>query len=155
MSVVEPQPAVPKPKLRWYYIRLIPLLAFITVFGWVAVKMQRAKQQRGAVTAVRVMHGHVEYDWERVPKPGGEEEENEVEPGDPPGPDWLRNLMGIDFFSAVVYVTLDGPDVTDVGLKRLKGLIKLRRLDLHNTKVTDEGVRELQAALPNCEIYKQ
>ncbi len=42
--------------------------------------------------------------------------------------------------------------VTDRGLKELKELNNLVTLELAGTKVTDEGIMELQAALPNCKI---
>lgn len=43
-------------------------------------------------------------------------------------------------------------DVSDAGLEHLKGLTALRTLDVIFTKVTSRGVRELNAALPNCKI---
>jgi hypothetical protein len=42
--------------------------------------------------------------------------------------------------------------VTDAGLEHIKGLTRLRNLSLKDTRVSDEGVKELQEALPNCEI---
>jgi len=39
-----------------------------------------------------------------------------------------------------------------VGLVHLKGLTKLRELDLNVTQITDAGVGELKKALPNCQI---
>ena len=44
--------------------------------------------------------------------------------------------------------------VTDagLGLDHLKGLDPLQELRLRNTKVTDEGVKKLQQALPKCQI---
>ena len=42
--------------------------------------------------------------------------------------------------------------VTDAGLVHLKGMTDLRSLDLRNTEVTAEGVKALQAALPECRI---
>ena len=42
--------------------------------------------------------------------------------------------------------------VTDAGLKELAVLTKLTSLDLSQTKVTADGVKELQKALPKCKI---
>ena len=42
--------------------------------------------------------------------------------------------------------------VTDAELVHLKDLTKLRILYLSETKVTDDGVKEPQQALPNCDI---
>jgi len=36
----------------------------------------------------------------------------------------------------------------------LKGLTSLKSIALAETQVTDEGVAELQKALPNCQITK-
>ena len=40
----------------------------------------------------------------------------------------------------------------DAALKHLKGLTSLRQPDLRGAHVTDEGVKRLQQALPNCTI---
>ncbi|MCH8047578.1 MAG: hypothetical protein IID44_28110 [Planctomycetes bacterium] len=49
---------------------------------------------------------------------------------------------------------LSGTNVTDAGLQHLKGLKNLRELFLDETDVTDEGVKELQRALPTCRIRR-
>ena len=49
-------------------------------------------------------------------------------------------------------LNLYGTAVTDAGLEQLKGLKHLRSLYLWQTKVTPEGVKALQAALPGCDI---
>ena len=55
----------------------------------------------------------------------------------------LANLQRLD---------LRGSHVTDSGLQHLEGLASLHALYLNNTKVTAEGVKRLQQALPDCEI---
>jgi len=50
---------------------------------------------------------------------------------------------------------LDNTQVTDAGLKHLKGLTNLQFLHLDGTQVTRRGVKELNKALPNCHIWWQ
>jgi hypothetical protein len=52
----------------------------------------------------------------------------------------------------VVSVYFNYTKVTDAGLVHLKGLAKLEGLDLTGTKVTDEGVKKLQEALPDSPL---
>lgn len=42
--------------------------------------------------------------------------------------------------------------VSNAGLSHLKGKLRLRRLVLYDTGITESGIAELQWALPNCEI---
>ena len=44
--------------------------------------------------------------------------------------------------------------VTDVGLGHLRGLKRLKYLNLEGTGVTDAGVQELRKALPNAKIVR-
>ena len=47
---------------------------------------------------------------------------------------------------------LDGTKVTDAGLEHLTNMNRLEWLILKRTRVTDEGVKKLQQALPKCQI---
>ena len=47
-----------------------------------------------------------------------------------------------------------GPKVTYAGLVHLKGLTSLQTLSLSGSKVSEAGVKDLQAALPKCKITK-
>ena len=85
----------------------------------------------------------------------------------PPGPEWLRERLGVDYFSSVVgadmFYATDADleclvrlpnlrrlylersiDVTDAGLKHLEGFKDLKLLVLDDAdQVTDEGLRSL------------
>ena len=54
----------------------------------------------------------------------------------------------------VIGVNLAGTKVTDAGLKELKDLKQLTYLQLGHTGVTDDGVADLQKALPGCKISR-
>ena len=55
----------------------------------------------------------------------------------------------------VTWVNFYGTQVTDAGLKELKDLKQLTSLYLPNTdQVTDDGVADLQKALPGCKISR-
>jgi len=43
--------------------------------------------------------------------------------------------------------------ITDGGLVHLEDLPKLESLFVFQTQVTDEGVKKLQQALPNCKVH--
>ena len=69
----------------------------------------------------------------------------------------IKELEGrIEFEEgSVIMVDLGNTQVTDAGLVHLRGLTRVKSLNLHNTQVTDEGVKKLQQALPNCRVYRQ
>ena len=62
----------------------------------------------------------------------------------PPGPEWLRNLLGVDLFSEVVRVSLYDTWIKDDGLDHLKSLGHLNELNLSNTQVTDAGMKYIE-----------
>jgi hypothetical protein len=80
-----------KPKRRFLQFSLRTLLVVMLIvcvtLGW---KVNKAKRQREAVAWVQESGGSVSYGYEfddarkRVPNP------------QPPGPKWLRELLGID-----------------------------------------------------------
>jgi hypothetical protein len=66
-----------------------------------------------------------------------------------PGDDDLACLNGL---RKLEYLYLDGSPVSDAGLKHLHAIKTLRSVSLSNTKVTQQGIDELQRQLPDATI---
>ena len=103
------------------------MLIACAVFGW---KVQSARAQRESVNWIEKTDGHVIYSHMlgeygqilRNPKA--------------PGPEWLRNVLGIDFFDDVVVAYVNGKEkVSDV--TPLTKLLELEILDLSNTNISN------------------
>ncbi|MGD0897974.1 MAG: hypothetical protein ABR915_09055 [Thermoguttaceae bacterium] len=101
----QPKTTDDKPRHRWYQysLRTLLLLMLLVSVGMslVANRMRRAERQREAVAAIKRSGGLVWYEHEDGrPFPS---------PTPPPGPLWLRRLLGDDFFRRVVaaYVASD------------------------------------------------
>jgi hypothetical protein len=62
-------------------------------------------------------------------------------------------LLHLQELTRLRCLVLIDTQVTDAGLVHLEGLSQLKELDLCGTNVSDEGVKKLQQALPNCEIH--
>ena len=74
------------------------------------------------------------------------------------GPEWLRRLVGEDrmreckLFERVISVESYAATITDAEADQLSSLTNLEVIWLHGTAVTDNGIEELQKALPDCAI---
>jgi Leucine Rich repeat len=164
---------IAKPKRRLFRFSLRTLLVFMTIasiaFGWLGFKMRQAGRQREAVKAIEETGGRVVYDYHMDNPPDGfvfggpfliGPERNQSAR---PGPAWLRDLLGDDFFINVAYVKVGTSDsinlvhlrqfqrvqwidvsynslVTDAGLVHMQGLPDLRVLYLGRSQVTDAGL---------------
>jgi hypothetical protein len=131
------------------------VLAFSLWLGW---QVNQARRQRIAVDAILAAGGHVLYDWQRA--------EREA----PPGPEWLRRLIGDEFFRTATEVNLSSghvpvtPDViehvqalpvlellvlpkelaTDSSMAAISGLTRLEALYIDGpARITDAGVAHL------------
>ena len=146
MQSAPPNADPPKRKRRCLQFRLrtLMMLTLLCAIGsaWVAQRMERSRQEREAVDAIRGIGGTVEYDYTGA---------------EPPGPAWLRRVLGDNFFSEVIGVQLPGDyslrlgfdgfgpshGATDADLKCLSKLPNLRSLGLRATNITDDGLKEL------------
>lgn len=132
------------PKRRWFAFRLRTLLVVVLVMGFVltplAMKVKKSRDQKKVVAWVLENGGTIEYDWQAD------------DATTPPGPRWLRSIIGDEFFQTVRAVDLGeftqvgdlGAQVTSEDLVHLKVLRNLESLDLSGTVVTNSGLTYLQ-----------
>jgi Leucine Rich repeat len=135
--------AASKRKRRWCQFSLRSLLIATVIIavlcGWLGSQFEQRRKQQEAVREVVKAGGDVLYDYERV------EGDRHWEPrAEPPGPAWLRNLLGEDFFGDIEYVAFyDDATSTDAKLATIEKLISLRGVNLEESNVTDGGLEHL------------
>lgn len=135
----------PKPRRRWFQFSLRSLLVLVTVFAvWLGLQVNRANRQRRAVEAISAMGGQFSYDYQRQPKrpspfPSAAAALGIADPlphsynlkAEPPGPAWLRKLIGAHYFIAPVRLRINDQRVVDEdGLRYLRDLSHLEELSL-------------------------
>jgi hypothetical protein len=156
-----------------YSLRSLVVFMLVASVGmsWFGAKYRAACEQRDAVAAVRALGGYVYYDayydyehshayfrcydgytwgWPHMRPP----------PAVPPGPEWARRLLGVDFFADPMEVRFTDPTLyliavsvmppppcepTDASLRAIARLTGLECLDLANTQITGRGLATLKA----------
>jgi hypothetical protein len=147
---------------RWRFQFSLRALLVLTVAvavpcSWMAVEMKRAREHK-IVAEELGKHGV----WVLVDYPSS------LPYRAPPEPNWLRKVLGDDFFSRshcmiastdatdarlkelaavltpVTQLNLENRHVTDRGIEHLKGLVELRCLVLNDTQLTDDGLEHLK-----------
>ena len=122
----------PKHRRRWLQFSLRTMLIVVTVFCiWMAIATKQARDQRQAVEMILEVGGRVKYDHEN-------------DQSGPPGPEWLRRLIGDEYFFSVTSVDLTGLDISDDSLAAVKRFTDLGWLHLNNTQITDAGLVHLK-----------
>ena len=112
-------------KIRRRWLQTIPMtLLLLLVLDGVDLKWNAMRQER-TIAAIKKLGGSIT----------------------------IRDPLG----RIVGCVSIQGPHFTDADLEPLLDLLKdvplLKTLELTDTKVTDDGVKQLKRSLPNCEIY--
>ena len=150
----------PKPRRRWLQFSLRTLFVVVTVFCvWVGITAKRARDQKYAVETIQEMGGWVFYEHQiddrtnmTITRNGRLYDRGGIPAR--PGPAWLRRIIGDEYFTTVNLVGMRGPQFNDASLEVVKPLTDLKRLALYDTKITNEGLKKLQEALPNCKITR-
>jgi Leucine-rich repeat (LRR) protein len=126
-----------KPRRPWFRFSLRFLLLLVAVVAVpLAWKVNRARNQRLVVAEIERLNGHMYYDYERNFNVGLS---TSVVP-QPPGPNWLREFLGIDYFADIVHVNVRGPQVANDTLARIASLPHLQLLGVDSDRITDRGV---------------
>ncbi len=135
-----------KPRRRWFAYSVRTLLLLITVVAiWLGVQVDRAHRQRSLLAVIQKANGQPSYDYQFDANWMG------VWDPKPPGPEWLRNLIGVEYFSNITGAFYW--HATDDDIKPLCGYDSIRSINFlldNNSHVTDEGLKYL-AALPSLE----
>lgn len=137
MNVAEPERRSRWRNRRWFQFSLATLLL---VMGAVALGLglwsDSARKQQRAVAAIQRLGGSCGYRYQS--RPGRSQK--------PPGPAWLRNLLGIDYLDRVDGVRLVGDSILDADLALLQGLPGLEHLRLGGERLTDAGLAYLEGS---------
>ena len=132
----------PKRQRHWFQFSLRSLMVLMLLAGigmtWLVALKNRAERQKIAVEIILKDGGAVVYDYQDQTLSRGATSHSAN--ATPPGPVWLRGLLGDDFFVNVVGARI----VTDAGLAHLTELSTLERLRLDRTKVSDAGLVYLE-----------
>jgi hypothetical protein len=120
-----------------YSLRTLLLLVAVVAIlcSWLATETQQARNQSEAVKAIRRLGGEVVRDCDT---------HDYSLTSTPPEPEWLRELLGGDFFENVVIVYINAPQATDADLEHVRGLTHLQCLYVVRMQVTDAGLKYLE-----------
>ena len=106
--------------------------------SWFSMKMAHAWKQKALIEEIENMGGLVWYDYQF-----DADGSPAAKAPQPPGPPWLRRLLGDDFFMNVVKLDLTQTEIPDAGLAHLKDLTTLQSLSL-GEKITDAGLKHIE-----------
>lgn len=158
-------------RLRFRLRTLLLVVIPISAFGvWAGMKYRKSQLQRSGIQWVSEQNGHFVYDYQAPLEDG-----SFPVGAEPPGPDWMREWLGDDFFCDIHGVILDNRELTDLSpleqleelqslaifidilpeadLAPLSRLKKLKTLSLNYTEIDKSMLKELELALPECEVF--
>jgi len=130
-----------KPHLFRFSLRT--LLVLITLLGiWLGLQGKRARDQKEAIQSILAPDKNndvaVYYDYQL------DDAGQYLAAAVPPGPEWLRQLIGDHFFISADSISFYGPDVSASQLEPLKRLPGLKSLTFSSTSFSDEGFAHLK-----------
>jgi hypothetical protein len=120
------------------------LLIAITLLGvWLGLRVNQARRNRQAIDAARTMGGFVEYAHQFPKGQWGGRRDRKAQP---PGPAWLRERIGDEYFVSVVGLQFTVESLTDADLEKLSPLTDLDFLSFQTRqpqRITGSGLAHL------------
>ena len=137
------------PRRRWLSFSLRSMLMFVAVagisMGWMAWHVNRVRNQRLVVAELSSVGGLViySYQWQQRTRQ------------EPPGPKWLRSLLGDDIFADVKEVDIRHDHVTEQTLARVATLPAVLTLMMRSDRISDSGLAHLakMSTLQQVDLY--
>ena len=125
-----------KPRRRWLRFSLRTFFIVITLLCiWLGFKVNAAHRQHEAVEAILRVGGEVTFDYQLVSVPNSPDEFTTNLNASPPGPAWLRNLIGDEYFREVVEITIEDRAIAESDFAQLAKVPYLRRIGLGSTPI--------------------
>jgi len=129
------------PRSRWFQFSLRMMFILVALaslgFGWLGLKMRQAQDRRRRWKPLRSWRLRL-YDYQNTST--GNPDFNAT----PPGPEWVRKVVGIDVFANVVRVHFVGASSRMLRVVHLGGLSSTQIPGLLSHQVTDAGLVHLQ-----------
>lgn len=116
---------------RWLQFSLSSIFLLVTVLGvWLGIVVNEARKQREAVAAIEAAGARwVAYDYQSAPVVPPQKE--------PPGPRWLRRMLGDEYFQSIYSVNLQNAKISDDLLRHIASQKSIRDLWLGNPEIGD------------------
>jgi Leucine-rich repeat (LRR) protein len=133
-----PAPKPTKRKRPWLRFSLRTFFLVVTALCiWIGIRVNAARHQREAIAAILKAGGSVTFDYQLIAGSGRPGTSATSPAANPPGPVWLRDLIGEEFFRTAVAVTFDyrahQRSLTTSELAELSKLPALRTLSAVNS----------------------
>jgi Leucine Rich repeat len=144
MEAEPPKVAPPNRKRRWFQFSLRSLLIVVVSVAipcvWLGRTAWRKRKETRAIDSIDRSGGTVLFDYEI------EADRSRSEGARPPGPAWLRSLLGETFFAKVVQLGIGdrsaGTNVEQL-IEQIKEMRHVEVLDLSGAKLTDPDLVNL------------
>lgn len=144
MSDIDGDGTARRIKLAWHQFRLRTLLTVMAILGVLMAMLMSAvhsaQTQKAALQRLRCRgtSAVVRYSYEKGETWGS------FLPNSPPGPTWLRNLIGPDLFQTVVLVDMRSVWMYHDELAALEDLPSVETIWLGESEVSDDDLRHLR-----------